>query len=180
MIRYAAMLLLLALSVVAADRPRPSAAAAPSSNAASNQTMHVFGFRVPQYDDQGRLTSMLQGREANVYPDRIAEISDVLVEIFRANATGRVVEARITSPKCFYQADKNIAIGEGQIRMAHEQMIVTGTNYVIDAKAQRLQINEAAKVVLMGVQGRSLEELMGMQTNDAPKRPGTKDGKKKP
>lgn len=152
----------------------------PPPPAATNQTIHVIDFRVPQYDEQGNMTSMLKGKEANVYPDRIAEITEVLVEIFKTVATGRVTEARITSPKCFYQAEKNIAIGDGQLRMVHDTMIVTGTNYVIDAKGQRLQINEGAKVVLKGVQSRSLEEAMGIKTNGTPSRATAKDGKVKP
>ena len=130
----------------------------PGSSATTNQTIHVIDFQVPQYDDQGVMTSKLKGREANIFPDRMAEISELMMEIYRQTPTGRVTDVRVTSPRCFYQPDKKFAVSEDTIRIARDNMVVTGSNYVIDASAQRLQINTNARVVLKGIQSKAMEE----------------------
>ncbi len=135
----------------------------------TNRVIHVIDFQVPQYDTNGVMTGMLRGNDANIYPDRMAEISGVRMDIFRNTLTGRVADVRVTSPKCFYHADKGYAVSEETIRIARDNMIITGSNYVINSKDQRMQINHDAKVVLLGVQSDSISgRILG--TNAPPAR----------
>lgn len=152
--------ILLAMILLAAGTVRgaPKKPAQPASVVSTNQTIHVIDFQVPQYDDQGVMTSKLRGKEANIFPDRMTAINELLMEIYRQSPTGRITDVRVTSPQCYYHPDKGFAVSEKTIRIARENMVVTGSNYVIDAKAQRLQINHDARVVLKGMQSKAIEE----------------------
>lgn len=146
------------LLVAGVSRAAPKKPSEQSSAMSTNQTIHVIDFQVPQYDEQGVMTSKLRGKEANIFPDRMTAINELLMEIYRQSPTGRVTDVRVTSPQCYYHPDKGFAVSEETIRIARENMVVTGSNYVIDAKAQRLQINHDARVVLKGMQSKALEQ----------------------
>lgn len=142
----------------------PAAPREKGTAVATNQLIHVLDFQAPQYDTNGVKTAMFKGREAFIYPDRMTEVRGLLLDIFRPSPTGAVPDVRVTSPKCFYHPDKGYAVSEDTIRIARENMVITGSNYVINSKDQRMQINSDARVVLRGMSG---------ITHDAGPPPGT-------
>lgn len=150
---------------------------APPPPPATNLAQRVRGFQVPQYSTNGLLTSMLRGKEALIYPDRMADITGLVLDLFKNTPTGRVSDVTVTSPRCFYQAEKGFAVSDDSIRIARDNMVITGSNYVIDQKSERMQINSNVKVVLVGVQSSGLAGLPGMNTSKPPKKADGTQGK---
>jgi hypothetical protein len=136
----------------------------------TNRVIHVLDFQVPQYDTNGVMTGMLKGNDANIYPDHMTEIKGVVMDLFKHTVTGKVTDVRVTSPRCFYNPEKGYAVSEDTIRIARDNMVITGSNYVVNAKDQNMKINHDAKVVLIGVQNESLNSHIGRGTNGPPAR----------
>lgn len=122
----------------------------------TNRMIHVIHFQVPQYDTNGVMTGMMRGETADIQPDHMTMIATLTMDLFKYTPTGRVTDVRVTSPKCYYQPDRGYAISEDTIRIARDNMIITGSNYVVNSKDERMQINHDAKVVLIGMQSDAL------------------------
>lgn len=163
----------LVLALVLLVLPAAAVRAAPRNKAppaaATNNLIHVLDFQAPQYDTNGMKTAMFKGKEAFIHPDRMTEVRDLLLDIFRHSPTGTAPDVRVTSPRCFYHPDRGYAVSEDTIRIARENMVITGSNYVINAKDQRMQINHDAKVVLKGMRSYAIGEQPAAPTN-APQR----------
>lgn len=134
----------------------------------TNRTITVLSFQAPQYDTNGVKTAMLTGKKAIVYPDRTTEISEVGLDVFRKGSTN--ADLKVTSPKCFYNPLNNIAISEDSIRMARDNMVITGSNYIINAKEDRMQINHDVKIVFFGMRGGAFDSFINPKSNAPPKR----------
>ena len=150
---------LIPLLVLVASAAPSSSDIAPTHGVVTNQVIHIFQFQVPQYDTNSVMTSMLRGREADIFPpDRITKITDLVIEFYKYTPTNRLVDVRVTSPECYYHPDKGVGVSDKPIRISRDNMVITGSNYVFDSKSQRMQINHDARVVLMGVRSTKLTE----------------------
>lgn len=123
-----------------------------------SDVQQVTGFRVPSYDDQGLMTSQMFGDAARIMTNGLVEISELRMEFYARGNADRQMEMRVTSPKCLYDRSTSSATSEAPVRIARDNMVVTGTGFVWDGKKERLQIMTDAKVVLKDVK-RSMKEV---------------------
>jgi hypothetical protein len=119
----------------------------------TNEVQTLSGFRVPTYDEQGVMTSQMFGDFAKVLPDGMVEITALRMEFYENQAAAeQKAQMVVTSPMCFYNRGKGQAFSDASVRIARENMIVTGTGFKWNSEDERLKILKNAKVVLKGVE----------------------------
>jgi hypothetical protein len=106
----------------------------------------LSGFRVPDYDDEGRLKSLVLGDEAVALTDTLIQISGLKLEMYRLG----IMETRVTSPICVFDKQSNSATSTSSVRIARGNLIITGEQYTWETKTQRFVIEKKARVVIQG------------------------------
>ena len=104
----------------------------------------VKGFRLPEYDADGRLKQQLYGETATFLQDGIIQLTGLKIEIFR----GGQVTARIHSPECAYDPNRKRAASKAHIRIVTEKAVLTGDGFAWNGENEQFQIFKNAKVVL--------------------------------
>lgn len=108
----------------------------------------VSGFRVPEFDEQGNKKSEMTGAFARMNSDGVFEITELRIEFYEEDKVTVVVEA----PKCLYDQKNGTAKSDSSVRMARENMLVTGEGFTYDRVGGRFEIFHNAKVVFKGVE----------------------------
>ena len=121
------------------------------------QNQQVTGFRVPSYDARNNLTSQMFGDTATILTDGRVDITELRMEFYSGTASNRQTEMRVTSPRCVYNRNTGSATSAAPVRIARDNMVVTGQGFEWSNKDQRLVILGDAKVVLKEAQ-RIIEE----------------------
>lgn len=121
------------------------------------QNQQVTGFRVPSYDDQNNLTSTMFGESAMIMPDGKVDITDLRLEFYSGVATNRQIEMRVTSPRCMYDRNTGSATSDAPVRLARDNMVVTGVGFQWSSREEKLFIEKDAKVVFNDIK-RSMRE----------------------
>jgi hypothetical protein len=107
----------------------------------------IQGFTVPDYDDQMNLKSKLHGDYANIHPNGIVDIKNLMIEFFNKEK----VNMRVTAPQCTYDRRNKKASSERTVRIAREDMVVTGKGFAWNSDKERFVISTNVKVVLRNV-----------------------------
>lgn len=149
-VQFHVIALFLALGAVRLPAQKPVAPLAP-------QNQQVTGFRVPSYDAKNNLTSQMFGDAATILTDGRVDITELRMEFYSGSASNRQTEMRVTAPRCVYNRNSGSATSDAPVRIARDNMVVTGTGFEWNNRDQRLVILKDAKVVLKEAQ-RSLEE----------------------
>lgn len=118
-----------------------------------DESQTVSGFRVPTYDADGRLTSQIFGDSARILPGGAVEIAELRMEFYSktSDSTNRLLDMRVTSPRCFYDRNSGIATSDAPVRISRDNMVVTGTGFRWDGSGERLEIYSQSKVVLKDI-----------------------------
>lgn len=116
---------------------------------ATGSVQTVAGFRVPDYDEQNNLKSVLFGDFARILPDGIIEIANLKIDFYREGATNMTV----TSPKCIYNQKDNTARSDAGVEIRRESLRITGTGFWWSAKQERFEIFQKARVEIRGAKG---------------------------
>jgi hypothetical protein len=116
----------------------------------SGYAQEISGFRVPDYDAEGNLKSQLYGDYAQIRPNDEVEITNLKIETF---GKGSDPEMLVTSPHCVYNRQSGSARSESALRIARDNMIITGEGYVWDSGSERFVIRRKARVVLKNAAG---------------------------
>jgi hypothetical protein len=103
----------------------------------------IGDFRVPRYDENGVLESVLSGKFAKPLPDGTIDISELRVDFYR---DGTNVETTVTAPRCIYDQRRRLARSDSSVRVDAGQMKVTGEDFVCDVRNERFQIRKKARV----------------------------------
>lgn len=113
----------------------------------------VSGFRVPSYDKDGNLTSQMFGESARIRPDGTVDITDLRMDFYAAGTVGtnREMAMRVTSPHCVYDRAAGVATSDAPVRIARDNMVVTGVGFRWTSSKERLEILGQSKVVLKDV-----------------------------
>jgi hypothetical protein len=106
----------------------------------------VGGFRVPDVNDQGVLTSLLIGESARVYPDKPTDITNLTVKFFAED--GKTVKMEITSPGCAYDSRGNVATSEASVLIEGDTFTIVGVGYVYDSGKSQMELMSDVKVTL--------------------------------
>lgn len=104
----------------------------------------VSGFRVPQYDDNNNLKSQLFGDFAKILPDGVIEITQLKIDFYSKG----VVAMTVTAPYCAYHQKEGMAKSDSEVRIARENMVVTGVGFAYNGDDETFEILSQAKVVL--------------------------------
>jgi hypothetical protein len=107
----------------------------------------VLGFRVPEYDSDGRLKSQISGAQAVVLTNGDIEVSDVCVELYRE---GRL-QTRVKSPKCLYRKAAEMVTSDSPVRIESDSLTITGTGLRWDRSAEKVEILDEVVVILARV-----------------------------
>ena len=118
-----------------------------------DEAQTVSGFRVPSIDKDGNLTSQMFGDSARILPNGLVDIAELRMEFYVRGSvmTNRQIDMRITSPRCLYNRGTGVATSEAPVRIARDNMVVTGTGFRWVGSEERLEIYSEAKVVLKDV-----------------------------
>ena len=106
----------------------------------------VKGFRLPEYDEDGKLKQQLYGTTATFLQDGIIQLTGLKIELFRKGE----VSARVYSSLCAYDPKRKRAASKQHIRVVTEKAVLTGEGFAWNGETQQFQIFENAKVVLDG------------------------------
>jgi hypothetical protein len=104
----------------------------------------VKGFRLPEYDSEGRLTQQLFGETATFLQDGIIQLTGLRIEFFRKGE----VTARVFSPECAYDPNRKRAASKEHIRIVTDQAVLTGDGFAWNGENEQFQIFKNARVVL--------------------------------
>lgn len=114
-----------------------------TQDAAEGQTT-IRGFVVPKYDADMQLVHKLEGDEAEMKANGDAVIRNLRLNFYRNGE----IETRVSSPVCTYNRKTNQGSADQTIRIAREDLVVTGEDYTIDGEKERVVIKKNAKVVI--------------------------------
>ncbi len=106
----------------------------------------VKGFRLPEYDEDGKLKQQLYGTTATFLADGIIQLTGLKIELFRKGE----VTARIYSSLCAYDPKRKRAASKQHIRVITEKAVLTGDGFAWNGETEQFQIFENARVVLDG------------------------------
>ena len=106
----------------------------------------VKGFRLPEYDETGKLKHQLYGQTATFLADGIIQLTGLKIEIFRKGE----VMARVYSSLCAYDPKRQRAASKQHIRVVTEKAVLTGDGFAWNGETQQFQIFQNAKVTLDG------------------------------
>lgn len=106
----------------------------------------VGGFRVPDVNDQGVLTSLLIGESARVYPGKPTDITRLTVKFFAED--GKTVKMKITSPACAYDSRSNVATSDESVLIEGDTFTIVGVGYVYDSGKSQMELMSDVKVTL--------------------------------
>ena len=106
----------------------------------------VKGFRLPEYDADGKLKQQLYGQTATFLADGIIQLTGLKIELFRKGE----VTARIYSSLCAYDPERKRAASKQHIRVITEKAVLTGDGFAWNGETEQFQIFRNARVVLDG------------------------------
>jgi hypothetical protein len=104
-------------------------------------------FSVPEYDQQGNMVSELKGDYADILPDGRVRIRNLRIDSYRDNE----IDMSITAPECEYSESDKTAHSDSDVRIARDNMVVTGQGFSWRSSDERLVIRSNVKVVLKNV-----------------------------
>lgn len=107
----------------------------------------VTGFRVPDYDEENNLKTLLLGDFAKVLSDGIIEITELRIEFYQAGK----VTMTVTAPQCRFNQKAGVAESDGEVRIANDDMVVTGRGFEWINSDEVFKIRSDTRVVLRNV-----------------------------
>ena len=126
--------------------------------------MKISGFRVPEYDEQGEMTSQLFGDHAEIGSDGEVSITKVRMEFYREGETFMKVE----SPYCFYNQKTQNAHSDAPVLAEMEGLQLSGRGFQLDTQDRKVNILDESRVVISDVmQQADLEEVDALSGESA-------------
>lgn len=104
----------------------------------------VGGFRLPEVNDQGVLTSLMIGESARMYPDKPMEITNLTIRFFEED--GKTVKVEITSPDCAYDSRRSVATSDKSVLIVGHTFTIEGVGYVYDSNESQMELMSDVKV----------------------------------
>lgn len=111
--------------------------------------MEITGFRVPEYDDQGVMTSQLFGERAEMIEGGKIKITELRVEIYKAGQT----VATVTAPYCIYDQKSKEAHSEAPIAVDLDQLKLRGRGFVLKSEESSVKVFDECEVTIFDLMG---------------------------
>jgi lipopolysaccharide export system protein LptA len=109
--------------------------------------LEVAGFRVPEYDTQGVMTSQLFGDRAEMEGKGEVKITGLRMEFYREGKT----VMRVSSPYCFYNQKTREARSDAPVAADLDQVEVRGRGFLFKAGESTVKIFNESQVTLRNV-----------------------------
>jgi lipopolysaccharide export system protein LptA len=126
-------------------------AAALLASVVSAQTMdpdmEITGFRVPEYNKEGKMTSQLFGDRAEMDGLGEVKISGLRVEFYQDDETALTV----TSPYCFYNRETREAHSDAPVAADMERVKMTGRGFLVKAGERTVHVQNDCQVNILDV-----------------------------
>ncbi len=106
--------------------------------------MEVSGFRVPDYNEQGEMTSQLFGDRAEMQGGGDVKVTGVNMEFYKAGE----VYMTVTSPHCFFNQKTRKAHSDAAIAADMEGIRVRGRGFTLSSSDRTVQILNDSEVVI--------------------------------
>lgn len=120
----------------------------------------ILGFEVPEYDEEGRLKTRIQGAEALLLTNGTIQVKDVRLEFYREGQ----LDVTMTAPLCLYDRRTNRAFSDSPVRIESAVATITGVGFRWSSAEANAVIEDQATVVLKNIKGWFARET----TNNVP------------
>lgn len=117
------------------------------SSVAQETGMEISGFRVPDYDEQGVMTSQLFGEHAEMEGRGDVKITGVRMEFYQEGETFMTV----TSPYCFFDQKTREAWSDAPVAADMESVRVRGRGFRLQSGERKVQVLNDSKVIIENV-----------------------------
>jgi len=104
----------------------------------------VKGFRLPEFDADGKLKQQLYGETATFLQDGSILLTGLKIEMFRKGE----VTARIYSPECAYDPNRKLAASTNHIRIVVQKAVLTGDGFKWNGTNEQFRIDQNVRVTL--------------------------------
>jgi lipopolysaccharide export system protein LptA len=109
--------------------------------------MEISGFRVPEYDEQGGMTSQLFGDHATMGADDTVKIDGVRLEFYRDDE----VFLHAESPYCFYDRKEELAHSDAPVQAEMDGVTLTGKGFELKAGERTVHVLDDCRVEISDV-----------------------------
>jgi len=109
--------------------------------------MEVKGFRVPEYDGKGVMTSQLFGDHAIMQGGGEVKIDGLRIEFYKEGKT----VVTVTSPYCFYNQKTREAHSDAPVAADMERMKMTGRGFLLQASNNTVRVFDDSRVAIKDV-----------------------------
>ena len=99
------------------------------------------GFSVPEYDDKGKLSSLVRGKKAIIL-DREAILEDVIVNLYNKDSV-----LVLKTPHCKYKRTEKRCTSKSPVVITGDGVKINGVGFDIDNNSKRIFIRSKVKVV---------------------------------
>ena len=104
--------------------------------------MEVKGFRVPEYDGKGMMTSQLFGDHAEMQGGGEIKIDGMRIEFYKEGKT----VVTVTSPYCFYNQKTREAHSDAPVAADMERMKMTGRGFLLLSSNSTVRVYDDSRV----------------------------------
>lgn len=119
--------------------------------AAQEPGQEISGFRVPEYDENGEMTSQLFGDHAEFESAGVVKITTLRVEFYKEDK----MFMEVGSPWCFYNQEEQKAHSDAPLRADMDNMQLTGMGFKMDSASRTVHVLRDSKVVVTDMEGQS-------------------------
>lgn len=106
-------------------------------------------FRVPEYDEEGRLRSLIIGDQACASSNGDIEVTNMRLEFYKE---GRL-DVCITSPRCVYNRASNTVFSDSRVQIESGVVTISGIGLKWDRTKDWAMIEDQARVEFKNMKG---------------------------
>ncbi len=124
----------------------------------------LSGFRVPDYDEKGVMTSQLFGDRAEMEGGGMVKITGVSMEFYKDDE----VYMTVTSPHCFFNQKTREAHSEAPVAADMKGIHVRGRGFKLNSADRKVQVFNESKVIIEDVmeQNNDISSVESLDTNE--------------
>ncbi len=122
-----------------------------------DEDMEITGFRVPEYDGKGVMTSQLFGDRAEAQGGGLVKINGVRMEFYKEGETFM----EVTSPYCTFNQKTQEASSDAPVTADMEGIRVRGRGFILKSGERKVKILDDSKVMIENAAEQGAEVLSG-------------------
>jgi lipopolysaccharide transport protein LptA len=119
--------------------------------------MEISGFRVPEYDEQGVMTSQIFGDRAEMQGGGEVKITGLRAEFYQDGKTA----ATVTSPYCFYNQKTREVHSDAPVAAVLDRLTMSGRGFLLKVNESSVHVLDESRVVVKD--SAQMEGLAGIE-----------------